>query len=314
MIILSVVICTYNRATILADTLASFAKLDEARDDRIELIVVDNNSTDTTAMIASDASSAIPGLRYIHEPKQGLSHARNRGIRESRGNIIAFADDDVLFGDNWAHAILDAFERVPEASALGGKSTPLFDGPPPEWMRDAFLNLYGDTRFGDEERWMEFPAHPYGLNMAFRGEVFEQVGEFNPMLGRIKSSLLSSEETDIFERIHNGGFHTLYTPQAHLFHRIPEERTTLKWVATRYYWQGVSDAARAYHSSKKSNIHMLAYSFRSALAMIGVLFDSGLSPRKLFWHVRSPSVRMHLQYLFGKSLESFRLACRPTTQ
>lgn len=312
MIILSVVICTYNRASILADTLASYGKLEEAIDEKIELIVVDNNSSDETSKITFKAGSTISGLRYIHEPRQGLSHARNRGIRESRGNIIAFADDDVFFDRNWAYSIIDAFERVPEAGAIGGKSTPLFDGVSPEWMRESFLNFYGDTRFGDKERWIEFPAHPYGLNMAFRSKTLEQIGEFNPMLGRNKSSLLSSEETDLFERIHNNGLRTLYVPQAHLFHRIPQERATLQWIASRYYWQGVSDAARMYYGSKQSSIDMLAHSFKSALKMSGILFNRGFSPRKLFWHVRSPSVRMHLKYLYGKSLESLRLAFRST--
>jgi len=309
-IALSVVICTYNRAPVLEGTLESYAGLLEARDPRIELIVVDNNSTDATAGVVESARATIPGLRYVHEPQQGLSHARNRGICESRGAIVAFADDDVFFESNWALALVDAFARQPAAHAVGGKSTPLFDGGRPDWMRDDFLIFYGDTRFGGEERWMDFPDHPFGLNMAFRREVFEQIGYFNPRLGRIKASLLSGEESDIFERLHLKGLRTWYVPQVHLFHRIPAERTTLKWIEKRYYWQGVSDAVSDHSSSSESRLGIFAESLKLFFKAISAACGSNLSPRKVFWHARSLATRTHVQYLIGKAIESLKIACR----
>lgn len=307
---LSVVICTYNRASVLEGTLESYARLSEVRDPRIELIVVDNNSTDTTARVVDSAKVSIPGLRYVLEPQQGLSHARNRGIRESRGAIIAFADDDVFFDGGWAHALVDAFSQQPLADALGGKSTPLFEGGCPNWMLDDFLIFYGDTRFGNEARWVEFPDHPFGLNMAFRREVFNEIGHFNPRLGRIKASLLSGEESDIFERIHNKGLRTWYAPEAHLFHRIPAERSTLQWVEKRYYWQGVSDVYRKHSSSQTSRTKLLYDSIAAMRQAISVLCGTHFSPRRIYWHVMTLPVgtRTYVRYLLGKSRASLKLS------
>ena len=310
-IALSVVICTYNRAPVLEGTLESYARLAEAHDPRIELIVVDNNSTDATARVVESSKATIPGLRYVHEPQQGLSHARNRGIHESLGAVVAFADDDVFFDSNWALALVDAFARQPAADAVGGKSTPLFDGGRPDWMRDDFLTFYGDTRFGDQERWMDFPDHPFGLNMAFRREVFEQIGNFNPRLGRIKASLLSGEESDIFERLHLKGLRTWYAPQAHLFHRIPAERATLKWIEKRYYWQGVSDAVSDHSSSSESRLGIFADSVKLFLKAVSAACGSSLSPRKIFWHAQSIAARTHVQYFLGKGMESLKIALHP---
>ena len=94
---ISVVICTYNRAAYLEQTLATFFRQEHL--DRVphELIVVDNNSSDNTPEVVQ-AFSSHRALHYHFESKQGLSRARNRGVTESRGEIIAYLDDDVLTG------------------------------------------------------------------------------------------------------------------------------------------------------------------------------------------------------------------------
>ena len=83
---------------------------------------------------------------------------------------------------------------------MGGRSLPIFENGRPPWLSDEFLTLYGDTRLGDKPRWMSPPEQPYGLNMAFRREVFDKIGFFDPYLGRIGTKLLSNEEKDYFHR------------------------------------------------------------------------------------------------------------------
>lgn len=313
---LTVIICTYNRAPVLEGTLESYSKLTEANDKRIELIIVDNNSTDATAEIAVAAQSAIAGLRYFHEARQGLSHARNRGIEESRGAIIAFADDDVFFDTDWANAIIREFDLHPEADALGGRSTPVFEGGRPAWLQDEYLVFYGDTGFGDQLRWLDFPEHPYGLNMAFRRRVFETVGFFDANLGRIKASLLSGEESDLFERIHAVGLRTLYSPKPHLFHRIPKERTSFDWIKARFYWQGASDAIREFSSDRPSRMQSARGALSALLSAARIVTGCNTSPRRIYWHYKSLNSegKVYIHYWIGKASQCFKLSISPPDQ
>lgn len=310
MIALSIIICTYNRAPVLEGTLESYGTLAEANDEDIEVIIVDNNSTDATAQVSESAKAAIPGLKYFHESRQGLSNARNRGIRESRGAIVAFADDDVYFDTAWSRAIINTFSENPSADALGGRSTPIFEGGRPDWMQDEYLVFYGDTGFGDLPKWLVFPEHPFGLNMAFRRHVFECIGDFNPNLGRIKKSLLSGEESDLFERINSNGLKTLYSPKPHLFHRIPKDRASLNWLKSRFYWQGASDAVREAAAIGASKADTALSGISTLLAAANVITGRNFSPRLIYWHFKSLSIGAitHFHYLLGKATQCLKIS------
>ena len=210
--VISSIICTYNRGQVLGESLASFAAMSLPEDVAFELLVVDNNSSDDTASIANEFCARQPWARYVFEPTPGLSHARNRGIREARGEIVVFIDDDVYLDRNWAHAMLAAFANHPDASAVGGKIIPVFEAGRPEWLSDDLLVVYGHTPYGDSGRWLTYPELPIGANMAFRREVFESVGPFDPRLGRIGERLLSNEENDFFYRLNRRGRKVLYAP------------------------------------------------------------------------------------------------------
>ncbi|HVG21181.1 MAG TPA: glycosyltransferase family A protein, partial [Blastocatellia bacterium] len=117
----SVVITTYNRCDLLSGALESVLG-QKAGDVRFEVIVVDNNSKDgTRQVVESLMGSSNPGLKYIFEGRQGISHGRNAGIRNATAPIIAFTDDDVRVGLDWVSAIKRAFDEHPEADFVGGK-------------------------------------------------------------------------------------------------------------------------------------------------------------------------------------------------
>src|SRR5690349_17754111 len=101
---ISVVVCTFNRARSLGRSLNALLAL-KPPPGGYELIIVDNNSRDGTAEVVARASSqrgaSAPPVRYIFEPAQGLSRARNAGVRAARGRILAFTDDDTLVPPDW---------------------------------------------------------------------------------------------------------------------------------------------------------------------------------------------------------------------
>jgi glucosyl-dolichyl phosphate glucuronosyltransferase len=238
---ISVIICTYNRAEMLRDTLESWLSIQNAGTS-VELIIVDNNSTDHTRLVVESFRPDCPcQLHYVCETDAGLSYARNRGITKASGNIVAFVDDDVYFDKCWLTALVKVFNDNPEISCAGGRSIPKFDGDKPDWITEDILKIYGATGYGDKDRLMVFPEYPFGLNMAFRKAVFTQLGKFNTRLGRVKKSLLSNEERDIFYRIHKAGLKVYYASEAVLYHRIFRDRMDKRWIAKRFYWQGVSD-------------------------------------------------------------------------
>lgn len=205
-----------------------------------EMVVIDNNSTDNTEIMVQSLMSSIPNLRYVKETNQGLSYARNRGIKESKSNIVAFTDDDIEADKYWIKEMVAAFEEHPDVTCVGGQSRPVFVGGAPVWICDDLLRHYGDTRFGDQPRYLSFPEFPFGLNMAFRRNCFQTVGYFDHKLGRTKLCLLADEEKDIFYRINRANLKTFYTPYAVVYHMIPPERSKRKWILKRAFWQGVS--------------------------------------------------------------------------
>lgn len=289
---LSIIICTYNRSAILEETLASYSRLNVPEDLRVELLLIDNRSTDKTASIIHEFIAKYPdNTRYFYESLQGLSHARNRGIAESRGSLISFVDDDVFFDDDWLTGIVKVFDSQPTAMAMGGRSIPLFEGGRPPWIDETFFPLYGDTMFGDTARWLSFPEHPFGLNMTFRREVFQKVGRFNVNLGRIKNSLLSNEESDLFRRLSESSLPVYYSPSAKLYHRIPKSRLQQDWILKRYYWQGRSEVVQQHSNSPPSLASLLTQSVKSARQLITSATGGHLSPRRAYWHYSKLSLQ-----------------------
>ena len=239
---ISVIICTYNRDRMFEETVRSFL---DCRTDRIdhELLLLDNNSTDKTREIGMGFAARFPWIRYINEPAQGHPHTKNRGIRESRGDIVAFLDDDVYLSSGWLTALASSFERHPDVACIGGRVVPHFETDRPKWLEDAMLIIYGITDFGEHEREIRPPEVPIGCNMAFRREVFELIGDFPTSLGRKPGNLLSNDENYFLLSAAKAGLKTFYSPDACVSHRIPPDRTTLSWILRRWYWQGISEVA-----------------------------------------------------------------------
>src|SRR6266852_7424384 len=109
---ITVIICTFNRCRSLSKALDSVAAQVLPESIEWKVIVVDNNSSDQTRELAEDYSRRYPGrFRYLFEPQQGKSHALNTGIREARGEILAFMDDDVIVDTKWLQNLTAVFQK-----------------------------------------------------------------------------------------------------------------------------------------------------------------------------------------------------------
>lgn len=230
--LISVVVCTYNRADLLPGCLQSLAgqTLDKSL---YEIIVVNNNSTDNTQEIAEDFAGKRPNFRVITETKQGLSHARNRGYIEARGEYVAYIDDDARAYSDWIIQMLLFIERHPEIAVFGGPydSFSLIDVPnwfPPE---------YGRLNLGDEERPI-IVGHEWitGSNMVFKKDLFSTREGFNIKLGMKGNTISYGEEARFLIDLASDGIPIYYVPTMKVKHLIADYKLNLKWLLLSNYY------------------------------------------------------------------------------
>ena len=244
---ISLVVCTYNRCESLVRTLRSVvaSKLPDAW--TWEVVVVDNNSRDQTRHVIEEFSGRYPGrFRYVFEPNQGLSHARNAGIRLARGEIIAFTDDDATVDPLWLHNLTAPLQDTRWAGG-GGRIWLQQDFLPPNWMaiRGPF-NLGGSLgQFDLGEREGPLDRAPYGGNMAFRRSIFHKYGAFRTDLGRRAGNMIGNEDTEFGERLMSAGEHLWYSPSAIVYHELGEHRYTKKYLRSYWFGYGRSRALQA---------------------------------------------------------------------
>jgi GT2 family glycosyltransferase len=299
---ISILICTYNRADYLADTLSSLFELRGLQERRVEVLVVNNNSTDTTEEVTAGFQRRYGDmLRLIRETRQGLSCARNRGIDESSGRIVAFVDDDVLFDRDWLKNLEAAFHGSPDVAAVGGKAILKFELPRPDWVTDEILPAFSAVDLGEEATDFAYPDHPFGCNMAFRREVFDRVGRFAPEMGRVGNLLISNEEKDLFYRISKAGLRVIYWPGASLQHRVVPARIDREFVNSRYFWQGVSDVIFQQMTAPSSRLGLLRKAGTQFRHTVRVVRGSNWSPRRIWWNFKALDItsRSRVSYRAG---------------
>ena len=241
--ILSVVICTYRRPSYLARALDSLSDQSLPRTD-YEVIVVDNACDEDVRALAASYGA---GLRvsYIAEPRVGLSRARNTGLKNVRGEVAVFMDDDAVATPRWLEAIRKTFAEGDSTVAMvGGPIALLWEKPRPSWLTDGFQPCLGHLDYGLVKRSLAAGEWLWGGNMAIRASALEEVGGFPTSLGRKGGSkqLISSEETIVQVKFDQRGLARMYSPSALVSHAVAADRLVPGWFVRRYYWQGVSAA------------------------------------------------------------------------
>jgi glycosyltransferase involved in cell wall biosynthesis len=226
---ISIVICTRDRAARLERCLHHLSDACRCPDLAWQLVVVDNASIDSTKQVVEGFRTRLP-LKYAFEARHGLSHARNRGIAEAEHSIIAFTDDDCLVSQDWARAIVTEFAERPGLSVLGG-SVELADS------NDYPVSIRTHRRTEHVTTAQQIMSMMSGCNMAFRRDVFEHVGLFDPAFGK-GQRIGAAEDTDFLYRALRVGSRIVYAP--HVVVRHAHGRDTPEAVAsvTRDYVRG----------------------------------------------------------------------------
>ena len=240
----TVIVCTYNRCKTLEKTLDNLVASALLTSFEWEVLVVDNNSSDQTRDVVEGFIQRYPDrFRYVFEPRQGVSYARNAGVRISRGDVLAFMDDDVTIDRGWLRNITASLHRG-DCAGVGGRIVPLWKSEPPRWLpieRPYALAPFGSFDLGSEPGPLNEP--PFGANMAFRKEMFERYGCFRTDLGRCADKTLSNEDTEFGNRLLAAGERLRYEPSALMHHPVLEERVRKLYVLRWWFGKGRADIA-----------------------------------------------------------------------
>jgi glucosyl-dolichyl phosphate glucuronosyltransferase len=220
-ILISVVVCTHNRAKILRQALESLA-LQSLDRQKYEIVVVDNRSSDRTQMVIREFEIKEPSCRLtlMYEPTLGLSHARNAGWGGAKGAFVAFMDDDAKADAHWLEWALESFRDIkPSPVAVGGPIFPYYISQKPSWFKDE----YELRSWGKSPRWLSAGETFSGSNMIIRRDILEALGGFDVRVGMKGKRISVGEETALFQKLWDSGrasgaLH--YSPRLVIYHAV----------------------------------------------------------------------------------------------
>jgi len=296
----SIIVCTYNRCDILKNTLSELRN-QIYHNEKLEIVVVDNGSTDDTREIVAAAQiDCRHRIKYVYEPQLGLSEARNRGVESSRGQIVIFIDDDAQpKSRDWVQRLTSAYS-APEVAAAGGQLQPVWpNNHRPEWLPEFLVHTLGLTKFRHSEiAELHYPYYPWGANISFWKESLKKLNGFSTELGRVGQNLICGEETELCLRLEKTGGKIVYVPDAQVDHLVTEEKLSEDWFRKRALCQGVTDAK--IESTHYSKIRLTLSCFRRLANLVlhlGALWISVLAQSRKYTLLFEYKVKVAYAYL-----------------
>ncbi|NUO02545.1 MAG: glycosyltransferase family 2 protein, partial [Saprospiraceae bacterium] len=220
---LSIIICTYNRSELLAFCLEALA-VQSVSAVNFEVIVVNNNSIDDTAVVAAGFAGKFPNFKVVNETRQGLSHARNKGLEVAQYEWVIYLDDD-------AKAAPDFVERAMWMIAdgryqvFGGIFLPWYKYGRPAWFKDH----YASNKKYNHIRTLTGDDFACGGIMAFEKKLLLQYGGFNPALGMSGTRVAYGEETEVQFRMRQDGIPIGYDPEWIIYHLVAPYKLNVEW-------------------------------------------------------------------------------------
>ncbi len=233
--LLSVIICTYNREALLGNCLDALAEQMVAHQSTTEVIVVDNNCTDGTRGMVRQLMSRFHWIRYVHESKQGLSNARNCGAREARGEYLCYLDDDGKPGVGYLDSLHASLaQQAPDI--MGGPIYPYYTSPKPAWFPEAI-----EIRKHAEQSGYSAGSISGG-NFVIRARLLSELGMFSPDLGMVGGKVRLGEERAVLEeyraRTPSGRQRVYYSMDCFIYHHVPAEKMRVSYLLKRAYFSG----------------------------------------------------------------------------
>jgi glycosyltransferase involved in cell wall biosynthesis len=227
---ISVIIATYNRASILQGTLESLAAL-QPQGISHEIIVVDNNSSDNTKAVVEEFAERAP-IRYLFEERQGKNYALNTGVEAAQGELLVFTDDDVYVPADWLDRYWEAAREHPEAAYFGGTIVPVLPPNAPRWMHAPGIDLVNYDVNNRDYLLDGSLGTVCGPNMAFRRAVFASGLRFDEAVGPGSRAGRLLSEASLLAKVHSAGLRGAAVGGAAVRHRIDLQP---RFLSIRYH-------------------------------------------------------------------------------
>jgi glucosyl-dolichyl phosphate glucuronosyltransferase len=296
---LSLLVCTYNRCADLRDLLETALAQETEGRFTYEVVVVDNNSTDATRAVVDEFISAGHGnLRYIFEARQGKSHALNTGLKAVRGWAYVIADDDFVLPADWARGIYDGLTQNPDVSFVSGKVLPLWQAEPPDWLTSRHWSALAMADYGDKQFLTDESHQICLLACAFRVADVAAVGGYHGELGPQKGRTGATEDLDLLIRLWKSGRKGLYLPHVSFRHKATADRLTKSYHRRWHRDHGRSYAIMRSDETEKGArrlmgvpVYMYREAIRDALSWLTCVVRGRSSDA--FWH------ETHLRFFQG---------------
>ena len=231
---ITVAICTRNRRPLLEKAIRSV--LAQAGDD-LELLIVDNGSTDDTPQLIADLASTNARIRYVAELNVGISGARNTALRQAKGEWVIFLDDDAQALPGWFAGYQKFFSQLPEPdiAVVGGAVIPEFETPPPYWMNGPQKLNYGEKSF----RFTRVISL-WECNCAYHRETTLAHGAFDVQLGPRGHIVGFREGADLNLRLQSAGHQIWWLGGAAIQHLVRSEKLTKRQCFRFAFYEGYS--------------------------------------------------------------------------
>jgi glycosyltransferase involved in cell wall biosynthesis len=269
--ILSIVICSYNRASYISDALDSLYN-QSAGLQNFEAIIVDNNSTDNTADVFKNwrASHTNGSFSYLTEKKQGASFARNTGAAAAKGQWLCFMDDDAIANSNYVENIIMHIETKPAVVGFGGRIIPKYIPAEPIWMSYYVSSLVGNFDYAPTACAFENGKYPLESNMIVRKDIYDSIGGFNTNLPGVLGTLrIGGEGKELFYKILALGHTIYYDPTIEVQHVVEVKKLTPEYMYRVASGIGRGEKTRTLSISKGAYIKkIIEYFFKLAAAFI----------------------------------------------
>lgn len=227
---LSIIICTYNRSILLEKCIESLLPQLIAG---IEIIIIDNNSTDKTAEISKEYTTIYSNIWYVFESKVGLSHARNRGIKEAKADWLLYLDDDAIAFPNLIERALYLVGRG-DFDCVGGMYYGYYNVVKPKWIP----NDFGSKQLFSTRISQCNYTIPCGGIVMYKKSMLESLNGFSPIFGMEGNKKWLGEETELQFRAENKGYKLGFDPDLKIHHLVKTEYTSLIWFLKRAFLEG----------------------------------------------------------------------------
>lgn len=293
---ISILIPTYKRVQLLAETLESLSLLD-TQGLTWEILLIDNAGDEDTKALVEKFSKRLP-ISYVVEKKQGKNNALNFALPFAQGELLVFTDDDIIADRDWLKELWDGSRRWPDYDIFGGRvlpKWPLGNYPFPDIDKNILVGTYAIADWNLAES--PYNAEKiYGPNMVVRKRVFQNKWKFNTEIGPRGKNYIMGSETELLSRLEKAGFKSVYLPKAVVYHQIREEQLGAKWLCQRAFKRG---CGRVYHENYPE-VAMLFNIPRYLIKRIAKLFIK--KAFSIFTFDKSKRLNVALKYWFIKGM------------